>query len=117
MFRSRGTEFEVAWERPRWWRSLSLASWGMLFLAVFAPVGFICGATLQVVSFLFSLKQKSGPAVAAFEAEPIEFIILMGLNLLLASGLWWLLASWLRERRRNAVQSPTRQRVLLREKQ
>ena len=116
MFRSRGTEFEVAWEQPPWWRSLSLAGWGILFLAVFATASFICGATLQVVPFLFSLRQKSGPAVAAYEAEPIEFIFLMLLNFLLASGLWWLFTSWLRERRSNAVQSPASRRVLRREK-
>jgi len=107
MFRTRQPEFAVAWEQAPWWRVLSLAGWGVLFLAVFSTASFLVGLVSGEVLFLLSYKQKSGPLAVSYQASPLGFSVCMVLNLVVAVGLWWLFASWLQGRRRgNAKSSP-----------
>ena len=99
MFRTRKPEFAVAWEHPPWWRVLSLTGWGVLFLAVFSTASFLVGLVSGEVLFILSFKQKSGPLALSYQASPVGFAVCMGLNLVIALGLWWLFVSWLQSRR------------------
>lgn len=105
MFRRR-TEFAVAWEPRPWWRVLSMRGWGTLSLAVFSSISFLGGLVFGQVFFVIGVRQHGKAWSADQVSTPVEFLVLMALNLALSAGLWWMFASWLRERRAKAAQPP-----------
>lgn len=109
--RSRNEELVVDWEPRPWWRELSLKGWSVLIAALCSTASFACGAMFGVVPLFISAKQRSGPVTAEQDVEPIAFILLMAINLLVAMVLWSLFAGWLRERRKTAQHSPLATRI------
>ena len=99
MFRRGTAELPVAWEQTPWWRSLSLAGWGLLALGAFATLSFIGGLVSGQVLLLLSIKAKSGPMQVTLDSSPFWFVVCMAINFAFAVAVWALFIYWLRERK------------------
>lgn len=99
LFRRATADLPVAWEQVPWWRSFSIAGWGLLALAAFATLSFIGGLVSGQVLLLLAIKAKSGPMQVTFQSSPFWFAVCMAINFAFAGAVWSLFFSWLRERK------------------
>jgi hypothetical protein len=100
MFRRKATDFATDWDRKPWWKVVSLAGWGLVLLGCFATASLFFGAAYGEVLLLLAVKSRSGPMSFSLQESPILFWLIMALNALIAGVIWFLLASWIKERRR-----------------
>lgn len=101
------SEFATDWDQKPWWRSMSLAGWSLLALAVFASTSFVFGIVTGETLLLLAIKSKSGSMQFGWRQSPGWFSFAMSLNAVVAAGIWLVFAAWLRERHLHRRERPS----------